>query len=106
MREVRISITPHAALDVRGRAIIAAAPTVGVQGVRAACVSDLYFVRGDLSDADVKRLCDVILADPAAHEVRWEENTARSESGTVVEVAYLAGVMDPLALQLARAAHE
>src|SRR5579871_3144871 len=111
MRQVRITVTPHAPLDVRGMGIAASAPTVGVAEVRSVHTSELYFVRGELSDTEINRLCEALLSDPAAHTVTWQDDTfdhAPGDSGAVhvVEVAYLPGVMDPLALQLARAAHE
>ncbi|HLY26688.1 MAG TPA: AIR synthase-related protein [Aggregatilineales bacterium] len=111
MREVCITVSPHLPLDTRSKNLIAAAPSAGIEGLRGARVSDLYFVRGELSDADINRLCADILADPAAHDVAWAEPVTsvpavESSSGQIIEVAYLPGVMDPLALQLQRAAQE
>src|SRR6266536_1595293 len=99
MRQVRLIVTAHEPLDVRGRGVIAAAPTVGVQGVSTCHISDIYFVRGDLSDADLTQLCDQVLADPAAHTVTWIDDTANTPNNAnntaTIEVAFLPGVMDP-----------
>src|SRR5258708_14416141 len=104
MRQVCITVTPHAHLDVRGTGVIAA-PTVGVEGVLQVRVSDLYFVRGALTDDNIQHLCESVLADPAAHELTWENDPPDSLTETIpqIEVAYLPGVMDPLSLQLYRA---
>src|SRR5258708_10458438 len=106
MRQVCITVTPHASLDVRGTGVVAAAPTVGVEGVLQVRVSDLDFVRGALTDANIQHLCESVLDDPAAHDLAWENDPPNSSTGILaqIEVAYLPGVMDPLALQLARPA--
>ncbi len=107
MQHYRIVRTPHAALDVRGHEVCQSARTLGVDGLSEARVSELLFVRGNLSESDVTRLCDTLLADPAAHSVTFSEagNSPVANSHSV-EVAYLPGVMDPLALQLSRAAQQ
>ncbi len=109
--QFRITLTPHAALDVRGAALPASAHTLGLDQLMAARVSELYFVRGSLTQADIARLCDNILDDPAAHTVQIDvsaepDGAPEHDSAHCVEVAYLPGVMDPLALQLIRAAEQ
>src|SRR5258706_12714476 len=104
MRQFRITVSPHPPLDVRGAAIVSSAPTVGVENVRAAQVSDLYFIRGDLSDAQINELCTSVLFDPAAHDIRWtEESASTATDDCAAELAFLPAVMDPLALQLPHA---
>ncbi len=105
MRQIRIMLSPHAPLDVRAAGIVASAPNVGVDGLRSARASDLYFVRGELTDEAIQRLCEATLSDPAAHELVWVDESAFTRTDGV-EVAFIPGVMDPLALQLARAAQE
>lgn len=112
MQQFRIVVTPHAALDVRGAGVCTSAHTLGIESVTEARVVELYFVRGELRQEDVARLCDTLLADPAAHAVHFtalvahQSGEADSPGGHAVEVAYLPGVMDPLALQLARATRQ
>ncbi len=109
----RIVLAPHAELDVRGAGVVQAAHTLGITGLRSARVSELYFVRGQanpLTLRHITRLCDSALADPAAHTLTVGQPNGNGPTGHAVhfmhsvEVAYLPGVMDPLALQLARAA--
>ena len=105
----RIALTPYTELDVRGESLVQSAQTLGIGSLRSAHVSDLYFVRGALSPQQLADLCDRVLADPAAHAVTVGLSSARSVGYAAhylhgVEVAFLLGVMDPLALQLERAA--
>ncbi|MHB8627266.1 MAG: AIR synthase related protein [Aggregatilineales bacterium] len=109
----RIVLAPHAELDVRGVGVVQAAHTLGIGGLRSVRVSELYFVRGQanpLTMRHVTRLCELALADPAAHTLTVGQPNGTGPTGHAahvmhsVEVAYLPGVMDPLALQLARAA--
>ena len=100
----RIALTPHAALDVRGMALLNAVRTLGIQGVNRICVTALYFVRGPLNVRQLTHLCEAALADPAAHSLAIGQPGDGATHSHSVEVSYLPGVMDPLALQLVRAA--
>jgi len=105
----RIVLTPHLPLDVRGAALCSAAPTLDVHSLRAARVSELYFIQGGLSVDQLNQLVALTLSDPAAHTITIGQAAALSatdsfRSAHSVEVAYLPGVMDTLALQLTRAA--
>src|SRR5579859_5642473 len=102
----RLVLTPHANLDVRGTALVASAPTLGIHGLRGARVSELYFLRGPLDNGQLARLCETALVDPAAYDLHVSGANGNKPPTAIhsVEVAYLPGVMDPLALQLARAA--
>jgi phosphoribosylformylglycinamidine synthase len=105
----RIALMPHAELDVRGAALVQSAQTLGISGLRSARVSDLFFVRGNLTVRHLTHLCDSVLADPAAHALMVGQTIGKPVGYAAhflhgVEVAFLLGVMDPLALQLERAA--
>ncbi len=104
MPQFRITLTPPVALDVRGATLPAAAHTLGITNLSGARVSELYFVRGALDSTQIARLCEAVLSDPAAHDLTIGDAAHIADGGHGVEVAYLPGVMDPLALQLARAA--
>jgi len=73
--------------------------SLGVQGVQRIERSDLYFLRGALSDADVQHLCDQLLVDPIVQKVRWGLNAEFSleDEAIRVEVGLLQGVTDSVA---------
>jgi phosphoribosylformylglycinamidine synthase len=96
-----IVLTPH----FEGGDRVGTAHTLGIQGVEAIHTQTLYFIRGELDGAHLTRLCDRILCDPAANTVEWSIYPGEAE-GRIVEVTFLTGVMDVLAMQVERAAHE
>ncbi|RLC66983.1 MAG: phosphoribosylformylglycinamidine synthase, partial [Chloroflexi bacterium] len=70
-------------------------------------VSDLYFLRGDLSPLDLQRLANELLADPVVEGYRCRPADAPpppDEAGLVIEVGYHPGVTDPVAENLLRRA--
>ncbi|MFW6135348.1 MAG: phosphoribosylformylglycinamidine synthase subunit PurL [Chloroflexota bacterium] len=87
---------------------------VGIEGVQSVRVSDLTFVRGQLSAAEVKRLAQELLVDPIVEGYRWwsgrsvpalqAERTADQGAELAVEVGYRPGVTDPVAEHLLRRA--
>ncbi len=81
---------------------------LGVTGVSHVERAELYFLRGDLSDVEVTRLCDELLADPITQEARWAlaaEPVAAPSGAVRVEVELRQGVTDSVAGNLlARAA--
>lgn len=83
---------------------------LGVQGVEQVRITDLYFLQGDLSDADVERICQELLTDPVVQRYRWislPSPPLPKEAGTwVVEVGLHPGVTDYTAESLLRAAHK
>jgi len=61
----RIEIHPRAGQsDPRGEAVRRSVQELGIGDATSVSVSDLYFLRGDLSDGDVEVICRDLLADP------------------------------------------
>ncbi len=97
-----------------GRALDRAAQIaqIGIDRVRAVEVSDLTFIRGELSGADIERLATELLVDPIVEGYRrWSGSSiaalqaerAISRPGELaVEVGYRPGVTDPVAGHLLR----
>ena len=81
--------------------IVAAAAELGVAGLRGCRRWTVYHLEGLLSAADTARLCRDLLVDPVTDEAFVGEPAV---DGPVVEVAPIAGVTDPEARELERAA--
>ena len=85
---------------------------LGVTGIEEVRVSDLYFLRGDLSEADVERLCQELLVDNVVQGYRWEalDSESRTEPAPPspdiwsIEVGLHPGVTDSVAGHLLRGA--
>lgn len=66
----RIEVSTQPAFpDARGESLRRQAEALGIAGIAAISVGDLYFLEGDLDDATVARLCDVLLYDPVIEQV-------------------------------------
>ncbi|MCE2532250.1 MAG: hypothetical protein J4F44_07295, partial [Acidimicrobiia bacterium] len=87
--------------DPTERRILDAAAQLGVTGLTGCRRWTVYHLEGQLSSADVARLCAEVLVDPVTDEVAIGEPAA---AGRVVEVAPIAGVTDGAARELERAA--
>lgn len=97
---MRIDVT--ATDDPDGARVVAAAPAVGVDGLRSCRVSRVFHLDGDLSPADVEGLCRDVLVDPVVDTHTIDAPPA--VEGRVVEVAPMVGVTDIAARELERAA--
>ncbi len=111
---VRVEIVPRPELfDARGAEVLHQAALVGVPGVDAVEVRDLFFLRGDaLTAADVDRIVAKVLLDPvvaSATVSTLAPGAAGSLTGapgvSVVEVAPLPGTTDSEAESLLASAH-
>ncbi len=107
--DYRIEIFWRADLpDARVQDLLAQVAHIGIGGLRQVEVSDLYFLRGDLSPTAVERIAHELLVDPVVEGARWRPADAPpppEEAGLVVEVGYHPGVTDPVAENLRRRAH-
>lgn len=96
--------------DGRARAVVDDTHILGVPGVESVRIDDLYFLRGDLSLAQVDRLSRELLVDPVVqgvHVSRVEPRfTGRGESEgaagseRIIEVGFHPGVTDSVAENL------
>lgn len=76
---------------------------LGIHSVDRVERSAVYFLRGDLDDADVERLCHELLADPIVQRARREsvdKPMPVPEGAVRVEVGLLPGVTDSVAANL------
>ena len=81
--------------------IVAAAPELGVTGLRGCRRWMVYHLDGRLSPDDVDRICREVLVDPVTDTAVVGSPPAAPQA---VEVAPIAGVTDPAARELERAA--
>jgi phosphoribosylformylglycinamidine synthase II len=92
--------------DGRVADLLAQIAQLGLDHMRSVQVSDLYFVRGELSPADLERLAQELLADPIVEGYHTHALPAPPEErGLVVEVGFRPGVTDPVAENLLHRAH-
>nr|MBP8292791.1 phosphoribosylformylglycinamidine synthase subunit PurS [Caldilineaceae bacterium] len=95
--------------DPRSGAFLADTRALGFASLTAIECQDVYFVEGDLDEADLQRLATKLLADPVTQQARWTQLPAHEPASAgrqLVEVALRPGVTDPVAHEIVRAAHE
>jgi phosphoribosylformylglycinamidine synthase len=89
--------------DARGEAIRRQATALGIHGIAAVQVSDIYFLRGHLDEPGVQALAGELLHDPVIERVAWRTLASSEQapnppgSDWTVEVALLPGVTDSVA---------
>lgn len=97
--------------DGRAEAVLDDIRTLGVEAVESVQVSDLYFLRGDLTGEQVDTLCRELLVDPVVQDYDvtcWPsrpERSTRERSSTAIEVGFHPGVTDSVADNLVSGAH-
>ena len=93
----RIEIRPGAGYsDPQGVAVQHEIAELGITSVRSAHEVRLFFLFGELSEADAHRVADELLTDPAT-EVLHLGSSPAPHGGAAIEVHLKAGVMDPVA---------
>jgi phosphoribosylformylglycinamidine synthase II len=96
--------------DGRVADLLAQIAQLGLDQVRSVQVSDLYFLRGNLSPADLERLANELLADPVVEGYHCQAISSPPPAGGtegehIVEVGFRPGVTDPVAENLLHRAH-
>ncbi|MCX7755982.1 MAG: phosphoribosylformylglycinamidine synthase subunit PurL [Anaerolineales bacterium] len=94
--------------DPRSAGYLADAHALGFQDLKRLECQDLYFIEGQLSQEEMRRLALELLSDPVVQTVSGAAFPVSDveQVGMVVEVAYRPGVTDPVAQEIVRAAHE
>lgn len=80
--------------------LLADIAALGITGVERVERSDLYFLRGELSEAELSRLCQELLADPVVQRTVWRPaaETPPTPPGAIrLEVGLRPGVTDSVA---------
>jgi phosphoribosylformylglycinamidine synthase len=96
--------------DPRSAGCLADAHALGFHDLKRIAIHDIYFIEGQLSQDDCRKLSLKLLSDPVTQTVSWDEVHALltpPEPDTVIlEVTLRPGVTDPVAAEIIRAAHE
>jgi phosphoribosylformylglycinamidine synthase len=99
--------SPRLSADPRASGLLADAHALGLQHVTHFEIQELFFVEGEVSRADLRRLAAELLSDPVAQTSQWrnvESAGVDSFAGHIIEVALRPGVTDPVADQIVRCA--
>ncbi|MBN1401735.1 MAG: phosphoribosylformylglycinamidine synthase subunit PurL [Anaerolineae bacterium] len=81
---------------------------LGIEGVRRVVRSELYFLRGVLTDSQIAQLCAELLVDPIVQQASFGQLPLAIEApagATAIEVGLLHGVTDTVADNLLAHAH-
>jgi len=99
MHRLEIYIKSHLP-DARGLGLVKDIHDLGITGISSARVVDIYWLDASLSPGELDLICHELLADAVTQEYRYESTSSiGSQTGTglhTVEVAYNAGVTDPV----------
>ncbi|MCP4535556.1 MAG: phosphoribosylformylglycinamidine synthase subunit PurL [Chloroflexi bacterium] len=105
--QYRIEIVARDSVDSREATLLAQFAQLDIPNVRGVTISDLYFLRGDLSPTNLERLADELLTDPIIQEYHCQPADTPSTSNEnclIIEVGYHPGVTDPVSGHLLRRA--
>jgi phosphoribosylformylglycinamidine synthase II len=108
----RFMITSKSIPDARSAGLLRDAHALGLTSITAIICSDLFFLQGKATSNQLDRLGREILHDPITESLQWQvwgtnqaSKIQEQAAGQVVEVCLRAGVTDPVAEQIVRAAH-
>ncbi len=88
-----------AQLDGHGRAALHDIRQAGLSHIEGVRSSTLYFLRGRLSEAMVRRIADELLTDHVSEEMTFGPGlTTRASDGAAIEIHSQPGVMNPVAI--------
>jgi phosphoribosylformylglycinamidine synthase len=95
----RVEVRPKSGQrDPRADAVIRQAASLGLPRPSAAQHASVYLLEGDLSEVQVRRIADELLADPVTQVAELQaRGTARPRLDALIEVHPLPGVTDPAA---------
>jgi phosphoribosylformylglycinamidine synthase II len=98
--------------DPRSASYLEDAHALGLSGIRAITCCNLYFIQGSPTPAQLDRLANEVLHDPVTEAIHWQDSgghppalVAIQPAGQFIDVTLRAGVTDPVAEQILRAAH-
>jgi len=96
----RIEVSVRASFpDPRGDRLEMDIRDIGIMTITRTRVSDLYFLEGELDEAEARKIGQELLADPLVEDFSWSESPLSPINGGDVhniEVAYNPGVTDPI----------
>ncbi|PIQ89775.1 MAG: phosphoribosylformylglycinamidine synthase subunit PurL, partial [Candidatus Omnitrophica bacterium CG11_big_fil_rev_8_21_14_0_20_42_13] len=83
--------------DAQGAGIKKDILDLGIDAVRDISFIQVYTIEGDISEAEIKRICEELLSDKVSQEysINTQNSKLKTQNKFIIEVAYNAGVMDP-----------
>ncbi len=88
--------------DPQAQAVLLQVAELGIHSAREVQTARLFFLAGELSEADLDRVARELLADPVTETYSLADDDGQGE-GKVIEVHLKAGVMDPVAASTLKA---
>ncbi len=95
--------------DARGLGLTRDTHDLGINTVSHIRLMDIYWLDAELSDDRVETICRDLLADPVTQEYRYDHACKEDSSDVghhVIEVAYNAGVADPVEATIMKAVQD
>jgi len=96
----RIEVSVKASFpDPKGERLKMDIRDIGIVTITRARVSEVYFLEGDLDEAEARKIGQELLADPLVEDFSWDEGPlSRSNVGDahIIDVTYNPGVTDPV----------
>ncbi|MCX6003781.1 MAG: phosphoribosylformylglycinamidine synthase subunit PurL [Chloroflexi bacterium] len=84
--------------DARGLGLVRDIADLSIKSVSNAIVTDIYYLGAELTKAQLDLICRELLADPVTQDYQFDSlsDEAKQAGNYVIEVAYKAGVVDPV----------
>lgn len=97
--------------DPRSAGFLSDAHALGFHDLQRIACHDLYFIEGQLSEDEARRLALELLSDPVVQKaeyavLEYSNNRLSNIEYSIIEVALRPGVTDPVAQEIVRAAQE
>ncbi len=86
------------------RALVADAHALGLETITRIEKSDLYFLKGALTESELQRLANELFTDAVTQKFSWRNGNEKQDA-QVIQVAFRPGVTDSVAREIVRAAH-
>ena len=101
--EVRLK---HDFPDAKGLGLVKDIHDLGITAVTDIRVVDIYWLDADLTSAELELICRSLLADPVTQEYQYDQDSWGGDAYHIVEVAYNAGVADPVEATIMKAVRD
>jgi phosphoribosylformylglycinamidine synthase II len=103
----RIEVYPKRYLpDTKGLGLVREVIDLGITAVSDIRVVDIYWLDADLTDDELELICRGLLADPVTQEYQYDRDSRGGDGYHVIEVAYNAGVTDPVEATIMKAVRD
>lgn len=95
--KIEVGFKPSA-VDAMGEGIRKDIEDLGISGVDCVRTLQLYIIEGELSESDIKNICENLLTDKIVQFYEYEGSSHRQDDAGVwvVEVTYKPAVSDPV----------